>query len=155
MSKIKITKPREVQWVQGCAMLIPRSIIKKVGTFDEGFEKVYFEDLDFCKRVQMVGFKTMLYPSAVFYHYQSYTLDNVVEKKFKWYNWHKNKIRFLLKHAASLQILTAVTVEFLWSSYLTIFKGQNQLESYLKGLLWNLQNFKETLIARKKMQSVS
>ena len=29
MNKIKITKPCEVQWVQGCAMLIPRSIFKK------------------------------------------------------------------------------------------------------------------------------
>lgn len=153
MNKIKIIKPCSVQWVQGCAMLIPRSIIRKVGIFDEGFEKAYFEDLDICKRVQMSGFKTMLYPSAIFYHHQSYTLDNVVEKKFKWYNWHKNKIRFVLKHASFFQITTILTFEALSSLFQTIFKSQPHFEPFIKALIENFKNYNEIKDKRKGLYS--
>ncbi len=135
---VKITK---VQWVQGCAMLIPRSVFKKVGLFDENFSKIYFEDLDLCKRVQQKGFETVINPNSIFYHDQSYTMDNVVNLSEKWFYWHKNKIQYVIKHANLLQILTVISLQGLFSLYWTLIKNQPSLVPFLKAFGWNIHHF--------------
>jgi hypothetical protein len=63
----KYDKLIEVSFVTGCCMLIKREVIEKVGMLpDEYF--MYFEDVDFCVRVQEAGFKIIYEPKAVIYH---------------------------------------------------------------------------------------
>lgn len=59
---------REVDWVQGSAMMTKRNAIEKVGLMDERF-KMYFEDVDWCRRFWENGYKVMYYPESVMYHY--------------------------------------------------------------------------------------
>lgn len=61
-------KPMVVDAVVGAAMLIPRKIIKEIGPLDERYF-MYFEDLDFCRRVKKVGYHTYYLPEAEFVHY--------------------------------------------------------------------------------------
>ncbi len=136
-----IARITKVQWVQGCAMLIPRSVFKEVGLFDENFSKIYFEDLDLCKRVQEAGFKTVINPNSIFYHYQSYTMDKVVNLSTKWFFWHKNKIQYVIKHANILQILTVIILQGFFSLYWTIIKNQPSLTTFVKALDWNIRHF--------------
>lgn len=146
-----IKKPQNVQWVQGAAMLIPKSTFVKIGTFDPGFEKIYFEDLDLCRRAQLQNLKTVIVPSAIFYHYQSYTMDNLVTKNFKWYNWHKNKIRFALKHASPFQVVTILIFEAAASILQTFFKNQPHIGPFIKALVTNFKNFNEIKEKRTKL----
>lgn len=46
----------EVDWVPGCSMVIRRQVFEDVGLFDEGFF-LYFEETDFCRRAQRVGWR--------------------------------------------------------------------------------------------------
>ncbi|HEY8362340.1 MAG TPA: glycosyltransferase family 2 protein, partial [Tissierellaceae bacterium] len=58
---------KEITFVTGCCMLIKRKVFEKLGLLsDECF--MYFEDVDFCVRVQEAGFKIIYEPKAVIYH---------------------------------------------------------------------------------------
>lgn len=157
MNSKKIEKPTEVQWVQGCAMFIPMEKLKIIGPFDPGFEKIYFEDLDLCRRAQLALYKTVIIPNAIFYHHQSYTMDTIVSKKFKWYNWHKNKIRFILKHATLTQIISVLLVEAVSSLFQSFNKQsfstnkQPQIGQFIKAVISNFKNINEIRDKRAKL----
>lgn len=146
-SKI-INKPTEVQWIQGCAMFMPKEICQKIGYFDEGFSKIYFEDIDYCVRTQAKGMRTLIYPKAVCYHLQSFTVDKISLSR-KWYYWHKNKIRFVIKHANFLQMITVISFEILASFYWTFIKKQPNIKSLIKAIAVNTKNLNQTLSLRE------
>jgi hypothetical protein len=60
-------EPLEVEAVLGGAMLIPRKIIQKIGLLDERYF-MYFEDLDYFRRVRKAGFKVFYLPTAEIIH---------------------------------------------------------------------------------------
>lgn len=59
---------KEVDWVQGSAMMVRKKAIEKVGLFDERFF-MYFEDADWCRRFWQNGYKVVYLPSAKMAHY--------------------------------------------------------------------------------------
>jgi hypothetical protein len=59
--------PQEVDAVVGAAFLITRQAIKKVGLLDERYF-MYFEDLDYCRKVQEAGLKVYYLPNSTIIH---------------------------------------------------------------------------------------
>ncbi len=59
---------REVDWVQGCALLARRSVWDAVGPFDEGYW-MYVEELDWCRRAKGMGYRIFFTPDAQVVHY--------------------------------------------------------------------------------------
>lgn len=59
---------REVDWLLGSALMTKREAVKKVGLMDERF-KMYFEDVDWCRRFWENGYKVIYYPYSKMYHY--------------------------------------------------------------------------------------
>ncbi len=55
---------RDVDWVVGACMLIRRSALEKVGTFDPRFF-LFFEDMDLCRRMKNAGFRIHYFPAAI------------------------------------------------------------------------------------------
>lgn len=58
----------EVEQPMGAAMLVPRSVIERVGLLDESFP-IFFNDVDFCRRLGDAGYKLLYYPKAVIEHF--------------------------------------------------------------------------------------
>lgn len=58
---------QEVSFVTGCLMLIPVSVIERIGFLDETFF-LYAEDTEFCCRAIQSGLKLLYCPDAVIYH---------------------------------------------------------------------------------------
>jgi len=58
----------EVDWLFGACLLIRKSVMDKVGLFDERFF-MYFEDLDLCRRVWQAGFKIIYFAKVEMVHY--------------------------------------------------------------------------------------
>jgi len=56
-----------VDWVMGSCMLIRRDAFAAVEGFDEGFF-LYYEDIDFCRRLWKAGFSVRYVPDAVVIH---------------------------------------------------------------------------------------
>ena len=52
----------------GAVMLVPRKVIERVGHLDEGFP-IFFNDVDFCRRIQWAGYKLLYYAGATVEHY--------------------------------------------------------------------------------------
>lgn len=136
---------KEVPWVQGCACLFPRYLIEKIGYYDEGFSKIYFEDFDLCLRAKRAGFKIVYLPQAVFYHGQSTSMDKIPSPA-KWFQWYKNKFRFILKHANLFQILTSFGLQLLvFTPYKTLVLRDKSFIAVVKALIWNVRHIQNTL----------
>ncbi len=59
---------REVDWVQGCALAVRRTVWDAVGPFDEGYW-MYVEELDWCRRAKSLGYRIFFTPDAQVVHY--------------------------------------------------------------------------------------
>jgi N-acetylglucosaminyl-diphospho-decaprenol L-rhamnosyltransferase len=61
------TSAREVDWVSGCAMLMPRAALEVVGGFDEAFP-LYGEELDMASRLRDAGWSVLYTPEVEAIH---------------------------------------------------------------------------------------
>jgi len=59
-----INTPKNVDWVIGAFMMIPRKAYDTVGELDEHYF-LYCEDMDICTRMYQKGFEVIYYPNAV------------------------------------------------------------------------------------------
>lgn len=50
------------------AWLVKSSVFEKIGLFDRDFFPIYYDDLDFCLRMNREGYKLYLIPQAKIYH---------------------------------------------------------------------------------------
>ncbi|MBN1584957.1 glycosyltransferase family 2 protein [Candidatus Uhrbacteria bacterium] len=61
---------RPVEWIQGSAMMLPRSVWKRLGGFDDRFW-LYFEDVDLCRRTWLSGRDIHYLPEVTIRHAHS------------------------------------------------------------------------------------
>ena len=59
--------PRALDFAPLCAVLIRTSLLRQIGLLDDGFF-LYYEDMDFARRVRQAGFQLWYEPRAVIYH---------------------------------------------------------------------------------------
>jgi len=52
----------------GAVMLIPRAVVEKIGYLDESFP-ILFNDVDYCHRMKLAGYRLLYYPNAVVEHH--------------------------------------------------------------------------------------
>lgn len=67
LSSRPMEKPHEVDSISGAFFLTRKSVLDKVGLFDEDYF-MYGEDLDLCFRIKSAGFKIMYIPEASILH---------------------------------------------------------------------------------------
>ncbi len=72
-----------VEAVTGAAMLIPRGTIEKIGLLDERYF-MYFEDLDYCRRVRRAGFKVFYLPTAEILHHHGQSAVKTGPKAYQY-----------------------------------------------------------------------
>ena len=61
---------REVDWLSGCCLMVPRVVFEKVGGFDEHYF-LFNEDVDLCRSIHQGDFKVIYFPSAKITHHVS------------------------------------------------------------------------------------
>jgi hypothetical protein len=61
------TEPRRIDFVTGCALLVRRAVMERVGLLDERFF-AYYEETEWCVRAGRAGFKIVHVPSARIWH---------------------------------------------------------------------------------------
>jgi GT2 family glycosyltransferase len=71
-----IDQEMEVEAIMGACMLVPRTVIEKVGVMDEEFF-FYGEDLDWCYRIKQADYKIVYYPAAQILHLKSASSRNI------------------------------------------------------------------------------
>lgn len=68
MFEPKSEKPAKVEGLVMACFMIPRKILQKVGLLDEG-TFIFFEDIEYCRRLKQFGVPIYFVPSAKFIHH--------------------------------------------------------------------------------------
>ena len=60
-------EPLAVDWVSGACVCVRREVIEQIGGLDEGFF-LYFEDVDWCRRMREAGWQVVYNPTVSVVH---------------------------------------------------------------------------------------
>lgn len=58
---------REVGYLTGCALLVKREVVEKIGVLEDDYF-LYYEDADYSLRIQNANYKTVYAPKSKIYH---------------------------------------------------------------------------------------
>ncbi len=91
--------PRRVDWATGCALLVRRAALERVGTFDEGFF-MYVEETDLCRRLADGGWDLHLVPDVRVQHHLKQSTSGAFERRVReiW----RSRRRYWAKHHSPL-----------------------------------------------------
>lgn len=97
IDKNQFDKLEETDFVTGCLMAFDKTVIDKVGFWDEKYF-LYFEDADYCIRAKKNGIKLYYDPLIVIWHKNAQSTQGSGSKLHLKYQ-EKNRLRFSLKYA--------------------------------------------------------
>lgn len=130
--------------IHGSAMVIPKRIIDEIGLMPEVYF-LYYEELEWCHRAVMKGYKLNYLGTSVVYDKVSGSIGK--NNPLKTYYLTRNRILYTRRNTSSL-------TKFMWLMYFTIIsipkksfffvlKGEiDHLKAFVSGILWNIKHFK-------------
>jgi len=92
---------KEVFWASGACMMIRRSVWRQIGGLDDDFF-MHMEEIDWCWRAHLCGYKLYCVPQSVVYHVGAGTLTKQNPRK-TYFNYRNN----LLMLQKNLSCVTA------------------------------------------------
>ncbi|MDO8429660.1 MAG: glycosyltransferase family 2 protein [Candidatus Daviesbacteria bacterium] len=150
----KFNQAKNIFLVSGGGCLIKRQVILKVGLLDDDFF-AYFEDVDFCFRAQLAGFKAWFEPRAKIFHVHKATsrrnqgLTEYLQFRNMTITVIKNFPPKLLIHNFNwlkILLVNINTVRFLAT--------QGYFKEALKAEIYILTHLLNILLKRRKTQSL-
>lgn len=98
------TKVQPVDQPAGACLAFTREAWQAIGGMDTQFVPVWFEDVDFCKRLIDSGRKIVYCPTARFRHSGAHSISKLsfADKQLFWYS---NMLRYARKHFSRSQVL--------------------------------------------------
>lgn len=128
----------------GCAMLVKKEVIEKVGMFPETFF-IYYEEWDWSSRILKSGYKIYYEAKALIFHKESITMGK--QSAIKVYYMTRNRILYMRRNTNVFQFLAFLTFYVLFTmpkSTMTfaINRQFGHLKSFLRGTFWNLKTSK-------------
>ena len=87
--------PMAVDWVSGACMMVRKKAIDDVGFMDERFF-MYWEDVDWCKRMWHSGWKVVYFPQASIVHYVGGSSEKLVLRSV--FEFHKSCCQLFNKY---------------------------------------------------------
>ncbi len=89
----------EVDQPMGAALMVKRSVLDKIGGFDEQF-RIFFNDVDFCRRAKENGYINLYYPTAVIEHYYGGTIRKMKPQMVM--EWHRAIVKYYRKYSETI-----------------------------------------------------
>jgi len=97
------SKPQEVEQPAGACLAVTRKAWDELGGFDEQFFPVWFEDVDFCKRVLERDGRIVYCPNARFRHSGAHSVSKLPFRDRQMF-WYTNMLRYSRKHLSRGQV---------------------------------------------------
>lgn len=140
---------------KGACILIRREVLK-MGLFDNSYF-AYFEETDLCWRVWLMGYKVGFEPNSVVYHKMGATSSRM-SRSFMHYHSFKNRLRTIIKNSSFGTLLWMLPIHIIIciciGLYFALIGETEGSRSIYKALWWNVTNLRDTLILRKKIQTL-
>ena len=128
--------PRDMDFAPFCAVLLRREVIEQVGLLDEGFF-LYYEDMDYCRRMRRAGWRLRLCPQAQVRHDVSASSggrDSPMER----YYMAASSGRYFRKHGRGPRMLLIVPFRLFSALKMTVrllaAGKRDALRAYWRGL---------------------
>lgn len=141
------------------SLAVRKDVFERIGGFDEK-EAVYTEDLDFCWRVWIVGYRIVLAPRSIVYHW-----TKPIEKRAHmgatyekiYFHLAKNSFRSIIKNYELKNLAKYLPISLLINlgrGFLVLLKRGNPaaLTGTTKAIFWNIRSLRDTLKERAKVQ---
>ncbi len=129
--------PRDVDFAPFCAVLVRREVVEEVGQLDEEFF-LYYEDMDYCRRMRRAGWRLRLCPEAHVWHDVSASSggrDSPTER----YWMAQSSGRYFRKHGRGARLLLIVPFRLFSALKMTVrllAAGKREaLRAYWSGLI--------------------
>lgn len=104
----KYKNPTVVTYAPACCMLIPSNVFQKIGLMDEKIF-MYFDDTDYCVRLQDAGYKIVYNPDAVLWHKVSSSTGGE-KSKIQVYYTTRNHFYFIKKYRERISRFSILTI---------------------------------------------
>jgi len=107
-------KEGKCDYVSGCAMLMRKDVLDKVGLLDKNLF-CYYEETDLCTRIKKAGYKIYYSPKAIAWH-------NVAKKSKRasqhiTYYMHRNRVIYCYKHYKHKNIFLLLDTLFFYNLF--------------------------------------
>ncbi len=140
---------------KGAAMLLPKSALDRVGTFDEDFF-IYFEETDLCHRLWLAGYRIVYEPAAVIYHYEAVDTHRQMENSRIMYLSYRNRIASFIKNlslVSLLALLPALLVVYGFLFLVYVVTGQwATAGTLISAIGWNISILPVMITKRRFIQ---
>jgi GT2 family glycosyltransferase len=93
MGDFDFCRPADVDIVMGAAFCVPARVLAEVGVLDERFF-VYFEEMDFCRRVRQAGYRVRFEPGGQITHIGGVSAATATSNLF----FCRSLFRYIRKH---------------------------------------------------------
>jgi hypothetical protein len=140
----------DVFGVQFSCALLRREMVEQIGLLDDKMF-LYVEDVDYCIRARICGWKVVYCPSSLIYHYGGGSGENAR----RWMRRYgiSNRIRLVLKNYESLKLGFFGFAFCILAIFASIAKGDlDSIPPYIYAILWNILNLpiKERMEVQRK-----
>lgn len=112
-------EPAQVDWVPGAYSIIRRSVLDRIGFFDERFF-LYFEEVDLCRRVKAAGSEVWYWPAVVVEHLGGESAKTMKNLEFSSSGWQielwrmRAGLLYFRKHHGKLGAWSNMLLERWW-----------------------------------------
>jgi GT2 family glycosyltransferase len=141
--------PAAVASVSGCAFMVRRALLDKIGSFDAAFF-IYLEDTDLSIRAWLAGQEVRYVPGSIVYHKYRLRLTS-----WKFYLLERNRRVMLLKNfrwatLAALLPCLFLTGLMMWTY--AVIRGPRFLGAKLRAHAWIYRHWGEVMAKRGAVQ---
>lgn len=100
---LDITMPQTIEQPAAAALMLRKSVVDEVGSFDESFAPAWFEDVDYAMRLAKAGQTVILVPDSVAKHRGGVSLEHVPFEDFLRI-WYRNLFLYASKWLPGSQV---------------------------------------------------
>ena len=140
-------------WASGTAIMVRKDCYLEAGQFDENFF-AHMEEIDLCWRLQLMGYKVYVHPTAVVYHKNAVSLPMASLKKFMLN--HRNSLLMLLSNYKLLVTLYILPFRYAleWVAiFYALFKFDfRHLFGIIQAHIWILSHLHIIISKRKQIK---
>ena len=135
--------PGETESIHGAAMMVPRTVVQKVGMMTEIYF-LYYEEHDWAEMIKRAGYRVFYQPKSYILHKES--LATGKNSPLKTYYISRNRILFARRNFKGLSLLISLLFQVFISvpknSLQFLLRGEfKHLKAFWRALFWNLTHF--------------
>ena len=111
--------PVEVQNISGACLMLRREVVEQVGFLDEGFF-MYFEDMDYCMRLQNAGWKMYYLPQGEIIHFGGMSsggrMRNYSVHSYRaLFHFYRKHFSYAMVVAVRSMVVTTSSLRWVWN----------------------------------------